>query len=268
MQFAQFLTGSSNDYVREAAETDLYGRVGLMIQPETVRYAKHIGSYASWAMDNGCYSKQGEFNGERFLRDLDRIVQETDGAHEKCLFATAPDVFDPVAKKGDPVATLKRSAPYYQKIRETGAPVALVAQDGLQNMIEEIPWGEFDVLFIGGSDEFKLGYPDFVPASNERFAGNPHYATNGNGAISEETRSWCHMIARAHEEGKPIHVGRVNTKIRFHFSYQIGADSFDGTLIARSGRDGLARLRRWFAGDSFDLRAELGFEIPSLPLAA
>lgn len=96
-----------------------------------------------WGADNGCFTQPKTYSDERFLGWLqDRAPQR-----DRCLFATAPDVV------GDAAATLERSLPMLAKIRELGFPAALVAQDGLESL--EIPWSSFDVLFIGGSTEWK-----------------------------------------------------------------------------------------------------------------
>jgi hypothetical protein len=55
-----------------------------------------------------------------------------------------------------PRATPDARVPVLPKIRALGVPAALVAQDGLEDMIDKIPWDSFDVLFIGGSTAFKL----------------------------------------------------------------------------------------------------------------
>lgn len=243
-----YLTGVSNDYTCEAAETDLYGRLGILLQPGTLHHAGHIPSYCRWAMDNGCFSTGGAFDGEAFVRSIDSIVQNVESAHEKCLFAVAPDVFNPDEMKGDPRATIERSMPWFKRIREAGVPVAFVAQDGLQHLQSEIPWPEFDVMFLGGSDEFKLGYP------SKRVNGNPHFATDGNGATSADTLAWARMIQAAHDHEKPIHVGRVNAHIRLTFGFEIGAESCDGTFIKFGGRQNLDRIREWFR------KIETGYE--------
>lgn len=56
---------------------------------------------------------------------------------------------------GDAAATLTRSAPMLPRIRALGYPAALVAQDGLEHLA--VPWDAFDVLFLGGTTDWKLG---------------------------------------------------------------------------------------------------------------
>ena len=74
-----------------------------------------------------------------------------------------------------------------------------VLQDGLDR---DVPWDEFDVLFIGGSTEWKL---------------------------SERAYDF---VAEAKSLGKWVHVGRVNSWRRYKAFSDAGADSCDGTFIA------------------------------------
>lgn len=116
-------------------------------------------------------------------------------------------------------------------------PAALVYQDGIENMdLEAIPWDAFDVAFIGGGDEFKLGRPSDWKAGNRDIKFDRE---------SEPTLAYMRLMARTLEEGKAIHVGRVNTKVRLRYSRLIGATSSDGTLIARAGKIGLGRIEKW-----------------------
>jgi hypothetical protein len=102
----------------------------------------------------------------------------------RCLFATAPDVV------GHAAATLARSAPHLPTIRGLGYPAALVAQDGLEEL--GVPWATFDVLFIGGSTAWKLG----------------------PGAAG--------LVGEARQRGKPVHMGRVNTRQRWRYADYLG----------------------------------------------
>lgn len=124
------------------------------------------------------------------------------------LFAVAPDVV------GDAVSTLERSTPWLARIRKLGFPVAFVAQDGIQNTV--IPWSSFDVLFIGGSTAFKL---------------------------SNRAR---HLTIKAHNRRKLVHMGRVNSKVRFDIADSWGCDSVDGTFLAFGPDINLPRLLSWF----------------------
>ena len=88
----------------------------------------------------------------------------------------------------------------------------------------------------GGGDRFKLSHPH---------AWKPGDADICYDRTHEPTLALMRLLWRTHEEGKPIHVGRVNTRVRLKYSRLIGAESSDGTLIGRAGRHGLARIQRW-----------------------
>jgi hypothetical protein len=83
-------------------------------------------------------------------------------------------------------------------------PAALVAQDGLETMLERVEWERIAAVFIGGSTEWKEG--------------------PGAAAIARE----------AARRGKWVHWGRVNTRRRFDLIVATGAaSSFDGSKWAR-----------------------------------
>jgi hypothetical protein len=155
-----------------------------------------------WCADNGCFGK-GYPGDEKWLAWLDKNSEEA----ATCLFATAPDVV------GDAAATLTRSLPFLPKIRGLGYPAALVAQDGLEDL--EIPWDAFDVLFIGGSTEWKLG-----PAARK-------------------------LIRQAKARGKWVHMGRVNSERRYRYAHEMGCDSVDGTYLTYGPLINLPKLLAW-----------------------
>lgn len=108
-----------------------------------------------------------------------------------CLFCVAPDVI------GKAKETIEMFEIYEPIIRASGLPVAFVAQDGLT--VEQTPWDKLDCLFIGGSTEFKL-----------------------SARVVE-------LAAKAKSLKKWLHVGRVNSMRRLQFSFDIHADSVDGS---------------------------------------
>lgn len=156
----------------------------------------------TWCADNGCFGK-GYPGDEAWLKWLGDMSIDAD----TCLFATAPDVV------ADAAATLDRSRPWLPYIRYLGYPAALVGQDGLENL--EVPWDEFDVFFIGGSTEWKLG-----PAA----------------AV---------LAKEAKVRGKHVHMGRVNSLKRFRYALSIGCDSVDGTYLTYGPRTNLPKLLKW-----------------------
>lgn len=155
-----------------------------------------------WCADNGCFNDQ-RFSEDRWWNWLQRRAAEAD----TCWFATAPDVL------GDAAATLERSRPWLPRIRSLGFPVAFVAQDGIERT--DVPWGEFDWLFIGGTTEFKLG-----PVARR-------------------------YVVKARRRGKRVHCGRVNSKKRYRYAEAIGCDSADGTFLLKSPSENLPRLMVW-----------------------
>lgn len=155
-----------------------------------------------WCADNGCFSSRfEETHWWSFLR-------RNAGEAGDCAFAVAPDVV------GDAAATLTRSAPWLPRIRALGYPVALVGQDGLENL--SVPWDDFDAFFIGGSTDWKLG--------------------------SEAAR----LSREARGRGKWVHMGRVNSRKRIKYAESIGCHSADGTFLTYGAKANLPKLARWF----------------------
>jgi len=190
-------------YLSGASRPELESRsgFGFMRTPQI----KNRPLAGPWAADTGLFSAKGEraFNLDSYLAWLDSQDAST------CLFATAPD------KICDPVETLRRSAPVFAAIRERGYKPAFVAQDGLEHIADQIPWDDFDVLFIGGSTEWKLG-----PAA-------------------------AALVREAKSRGKLVHMGRVNSERRYQYAARIGCDSVDGTFLAFGPEKNLPRLTGW-----------------------
>lgn len=166
--------------------------LGLMLQPGN-GYLRQLPRYQRWAADNACFAQGEAFDPETWMRWLRGLEHQA-----TCRFAVAPDVL------ADAVATIRRSLPWLERIRALGYPAALVGQDGAEHL--ELPWAEFDVLFIGGSTRWKL---------------------------SSEASS---VVARAREQGKAVHMGRVNSLRRLQAAQLMGCDSVDGTFLAFRAR--------------------------------
>jgi hypothetical protein len=192
-----YLSGVANPVLEPHADRE---SLGLMVGPGGGTYSK-VGAYGLFAADNGCFSKGDSFDANEWLTFLDQLPRES------CLLATAPDVV------GDAAATLERSAEWLPVIRSMGFPAALVAQDGLEDL--EVPWDTFDVLFIGGSTEWKL------------------------------SDAAADLMSEAKLRGKWVHVGRVNSFKRVKWSVANGADSMDGTFLAFGPKTNLPRLLTW-----------------------
>lgn len=191
-----YVATPSSPEIREAMSA------GLFAAMTTPAQGNRVPAGAWWAADNGCFGS-GYPGDEAWLAWLATRSED----RERCLFATAPDVV------GDAEATLRRSVPFLPEIRALGYPAAFVAQDGLED--GPVPWDDFDVLFLGGTTDWKLG-----PAAAE--------LTNQ---------------ARAH--GKWVHMGRVNSRRRLFYADAIGCDSADGTFLAFGPDRNLPQLLAW-----------------------
>lgn len=194
-------------------------RRGLVAYIDTPRQGNVRPDGLTWCADNGCFSEafdKAEWWGW--------LVANADSA-SSCVFATAPDVV------GDAAATLQRSRPWLARIRALGYRVAFVAQDGIE--ATEVPWDEFDVLFIGGSDNFKIGGK-----------GNIRLDGTSRGPVPSAA-----IIAEARARGKWVHVGRVNSRCRFRYFSELGVDSADGTCLTKAPRQNIHRLLSWVHED-------------------
>jgi len=175
---------------------------GLIDVIETPKQGNVPVDGAVWCADNGCFGKGYPGDEEWF-----RWLEANSTRAGTCVFAVAPDVV------GDAAATLTRSAPWLPRIRELGYPAAFVAQDGLEDLV--IPWDTFDVLFIGGSTEWKLG---------------------------PQARA---VVSDAKARGKWVHMGRVNSLKRLRYADAIGCDSADGTYLTYAPDANLPDILNW-----------------------
>lgn len=187
--------------------TMLAGTIGYI---DTPSQGNRRPNGVTWCADNGCFSDR--WNETKWWAFLERNADDA----STCLFAVAPDVV------GDAVATLERSRPWFERIRGLGYRVAFVAQDGFDRI--DVPWDEFDCLFLGGSTEWKLG-PVARTAPIE-----------------------------AKRRGKWVHMGRVNSERRFRYAAAIGCDSADGTYLTFGPDQLLPNVLAWVRGnDQLDL---------------
>lgn len=128
------------------------------------------------------------------------------------MFAVVPDVYR------DARATREWFERYAGFVRSTGQPLAYVAQNGSDRYPP--PWDDFDVLFVGGDNSFKL---------------------------AESTWRMCE-VAR-HEYGKWVHVGRVNSLRRLRACRVSSVNSADGTFLGGGKHGGpnvnWPKLSRW-----------------------
>jgi len=156
-----------------------------------------------WCADNGCYTLGDRFNPDKYKRFLDRKW------NDDVLFATAPDVV------GDAKATLERSESWFDELSSRGYPPALVAQDGVENMMDEIPWDQIRTWFIGGSTAWKE-------------------SADAADCATEALKRGCHL-----------HMGRVNSFRRLRLAAAIRCDTVDGNFLAFGPTVNLPKLLKW-----------------------
>lgn len=159
--------------------------LGQLLTPLT-RYA-HAGG--TFAIDNGAFTAFDEAG-------FRRLLLRYRGRAKECLFVAVPDV----------VGNARRTLEVFrERLDRAWIPVdyrhALVAQDGLENM--DVPWSDFDTLFIGGRDPWK------------------------------DSQHVLDLVRAAKILGKHVHVGRVNSPKRFKFFHDADADTCDGSGVVK-----------------------------------
>jgi hypothetical protein len=179
------------------------GLLGCMTTPAQ---GNRIPDGAWYACDNGKFGK-GWPGADRWYAWLTETAEQY--GHDRCLWAVAPDV------PFDAAGTLAESRPWLARIRDLGIPAAFAAQDGAENGL--IPWGEFDVLFIAGSTEWKIG-----PAA-------------------------ARLTSEAKARGLTVHMGRVNSLRRMTIASTFGCDTADGTYLAFGPDKNLPKVLAWMA---------------------
>lgn len=183
-----YLSGATNDRDEPALIED---GIGLMIQRGN-SYHLRCQRYPWHAIDIGMAASDAD-------PYLDYLAQRST---ERCLFAVSPDAYP------DAVESQRRGLEYAPIIRDLGFPVAVVAQDGAENL--SWPWDEFDCLFIGG-----------------KRTPNPHDEWKTSAAAER-------LVHAARNAGKWVHMGRVNSGdgvgSRMERARAMGCLSADGTF--------------------------------------
>jgi hypothetical protein len=170
------------------ATLEQHRRPNLGILSSPGRWYRDVGGW-TWAADNGAF---GGFDPGKFREMLDGIMDLPPP-----VFVACPDYV------GNASATAALFWQWRDELAERKLPVALVAQDGLTTRSLGSWWDEFDALFIGGFDGFKLG-PDAAELARE-----------------------------AMYRGKWVHWGRVSSLKRFRYIKSVGGDSCDGNINNR-----------------------------------
>ncbi|MEQ4717841.1 hypothetical protein [Nonomuraea sp. B19D2] len=192
-----YLTPPSTDPIRKHIRAD---RLGAITSPGQGNLLEEGWTFC---IDNGCFG--GSYPGDKEYLEL---LKKLRPLREWCLFAVAPDV------PGNHFRTWERSRDMLPRIRDLGFPAAYAAQD----LMDLDPWDiedEYDVLFIAGTDEFKLS----VAAAN--------------------------LAGYAIDLGKWVHMGRVNSFKRYQYAATIGCDSVDGTTLTRGPDRNLRDVLSW-----------------------
>lgn len=190
----RYFANPSTPKVREAMTT------GLLDCILTPKQGNRLPDDVRFCADNGAFGK-GYPGDDAWWAWLSALPAE------RCVFAVAPDV------PCDMAATLARSLPWLPRIRSLGMSAALAVQNGAETT--GLPWDEFDVLFIGGDTEWKLG------------------------------RHARALTAEAKLRGKHVHMGRVNSAKRLRYAHHIGCDSADGTYLAFGPDVNLPNVLAW-----------------------
>jgi hypothetical protein len=177
-----FLLDTSEDLHVCAAELGVDpAEVGQLLTPLN-RLANRGGVFA---IDNGAYS------GLQLKAFETRLARELEN-RKRCKFVVAPDVV------GSQRRTLELFLRWQPKL--FGWPLALAIQPGVEEF--DLPWDEFEAVFIGGDNQFKT------------------------------SRAVIHVIRTAQALGKWVHVGRVNEPDRYRWCIDHGVDSIDGSGIS------------------------------------
>jgi hypothetical protein len=144
---------------------------------------RYLKEFNFWCLDSGGFTK--EFDQVKWEEELSVAAQYKD----KLQFVVIPD------KVFEYKATLDMFYKYVEIPKKLGLRVAFVTQDGIP--VKDIPYQHIDTIFIGGSNEHKLGEEgeNIVRLSNILYV--------------------------------PIHVGRVNSISRLRKFWN--CQSWDGT---------------------------------------
>jgi len=163
-----------------------HANLGRLVTPRHYPSMREHGSELVWGADNDCF--QG-LDAQRWRAMLDSVAAARDRG--RLVFCTVPDAV------GDARATAELFKVHAHELETRGLPLGYVLQDGQERV--PIPWERLAAVFVGGSDDFKLG------------------------ADARE------LVGEAKRRGLWAHMGRVNSDQRARYAHAIGCDSVDGT---------------------------------------
>lgn len=128
---------------------------------------------------------------------FESLLSRNQSKKDKCLFVCVPDVV------GNARRTRELYFHFTQKMfmKPWAEKWAFVLQDGMEDL--NIEWYAMRYLFVGGTNEFK------------------------------DSSAAYDIVKTAKALGVPVHVGRVNTWKRYETYAALGADTCDGSGVAK-----------------------------------
>lgn len=167
------------------------GSVGLLLSPSYFRRVP-IDPWMPFALDNGAYVsfRDGKDWDECAWLDMLNAIK---ASRQSPLWAAVPDV---VANRA---ATIERWKVHSDRISELGWPKAFCVQDGMTE--SDVPKNA-DVIFVGGSDRWKL----------------------------PNLERWTKSFPR-------VHCARINHVDKIEACERLGCESVDGTSWFRAPSD-------------------------------
>lgn len=212
-----FMTSRDTGSVARAtfAHQEMFGR---FVNPR--RQSIDLRGWSAWVGDNGAFTG---FDKDRFMNCIRKLLPYSNA----CKALIVPDVpfhWEP---------TLVKFRDWAPSIRRLGFPAAIAVQDGAT--IDNIPWGNFDALFVGGSTDWKRqsGIDDL-----------PLFRPLGNGSPVAE------IVQEAKRRGLWVHMGRSANSIRqLWYAFSLGVDSVDGTCETKAPD----REFRWIAQTMWEI---------------
>jgi hypothetical protein len=180
----------------------------LLVSGATVSAGRYIGHpHVGWLRTprNGNAIPAIVASGVRWACDNDCFLRLSRGKYlrmlrivsgqPRLLWVACPDIV------ADAAATIARFRLWRPILDYYALPIAFVAQDGQED--RAVPWDAIRCLFIGGSTVWKEG------------------------------RHAARLMREAHDRGKWVHVGRVNTLRRYWLLSSLPVDSIDGTCFSK-----------------------------------
>ena len=155
-----------------------------------------------YALDNDafiCFKNKTEWSQQLWMD----MIQWARMVGQKPMWCLVPDVVC------DAVATIEKWHKYSPVVKKCGWDLAFAVQDGM--LPEDVPF-DADVVFVGGSDDFKM----------------------------RTLPMWCKNFQR-------VHVGRINEIHAIQTCERYGAESADGSGWFKDTRR-MAALEAWVDG--------------------